>query len=237
MKRTERLELIRTNPAHAEVIKSDDDLLATMEAAIDAPSVDPSQRIVSGMLTTQDVDQECDVIVTEGIDTQTYYPAKVKAVYWNHNYHDLPVGVCRKLIRYPRGLWQQTYVKPGAFGDDLLAAIEAGAVGHYSIVFKILEWREPTQADLSSYPSCERIITRSMAIEGSLVSMPANALAALDNLLVKGYIRRTSAVKMGLPDDPTRTVVAVGEAKKTTHATIDLESGIVVLPGGDIRLI
>ena len=195
-----RIELIRSNPVHA---KSGKDLSAAglLEMPLESPTIDRTTRLVSGMLTTSDVDAEGDIIDPDGIDLDTYYPNKVKAVYWNHDYHAPPLGTCRRLVRKGKALWQQTYIKPGAFGDEILICIEAGCVAHMSIGFIPEETREPTAMEYARFPEARRVVSRCMALEGSIVAMPANAAAKLDELVVKGLITRASAHRLGLPEE------------------------------------
>ena len=224
-----RVELIRSNPAHKplgeQVSKA-----GVFEAAITSPSVDRANRLVSGMLTTGDVDSEGDIIMPEGVDLDSYYPGKVKAVYWNHDYRQLPVGTCRRLVRKGNGLWQQTYICPSAFCDELLTCIEAGCVAHMSIGFIPTETGDPTPEQLAMFPECNRVIRKCMALEGSLVAMPANAAAKLDELLSKGMVTRVSAIKMGLPVER----VAAGVRRR---AILDTKHWLLTNPNGQVSVL
>lgn len=206
------IELIASNPAHKG--KVDSKSAGVYQAKMDAVRVDRATRTVSALLTTQQVDAEKEVIVTDGIDLDSYYPGNVKAVYWNHDYWQMPVGVCRKLVRLPTGLWQQTHIKAGPFGDDLIECIDIGAVGHMSIGFSRLDHGMPKPEEAAKWPEAEYVTRRSLALEGSFVSMPGNPHAKIEELVVKGLVSRGGAKRLGLPE----VAVAAGKRRLVLSA-------------------
>lgn len=182
----------------------------TKEATIDMPDVDMKNRTVSGLVSVAVPDMDNEVVLPGGLDF-SYFPTKVKSVYYSHNYDAMPVGVCRNMALRDEGrsLWALTYVQPSAFGDDLLTAMKAGAVNGFSIGMKVQEMGPPTAQEIADYGACENVVRKAMIFEYSITPMPACPDALMD-LASKGMIHRSSAEKFGLVAPPrTRCVVIV----------------------------
>ena len=188
------------------------------------PSVDMSNRMVYGWATREIKDQENEVVVADGLDLTTYFPAKVKSVYFNHDVEEEPVGTARRCYRKGDGLYLATHILPTAFGNDLLIMVQHGAVGHYSIGGVVLDASPPNPDEMSKFGiDTELMLRRVMLREVSLVAMPClpdaalegiapdydKSYAKIDELLTKGLIRRKSAILAGLLD-ADRTIYSTG---------------------------
>ncbi|TPV94857.1 MAG: hypothetical protein B7733_13045 [Myxococcales bacterium FL481] len=165
------------------------------------PTVDRENRLVKGLVSTESVDLDNEVVMQDGFDT-SYFPEKVQAVYLDHMYTSMgtlqvaAVGVCRNLSPKKDGLYATTYVRPTPLGEDVLTAIEDGALSGFSIGFKVLSASAPTDDEQRRYPGARNIIRGSKLLEYSFTSMPANGDAKIKSLLDSGRIRRDSAVLM-----------------------------------------
>lgn len=187
-------------------------------APMKTPQVDHENRLVKGMVTTTDVDMDSEVVLPN-FDT-SYFPDSVKAVYLDHQY-EVPgtvaaVGVCRNFSVRPNGAYAVTYIRKTGLGDDILAAIDCGALGGQSIGFRVLESSEPTTDELAEYGAeVKSVVRHSKLLEFSLVSMPCNSGAMLDleKMVADGQIRRKSAVLMGLPTTPDRKFFDTGRPR------------------------
>jgi HK97 family phage prohead protease len=182
-------------------------------ATIKTPSIDREQRIVKGNVGAAVPDLDSEVVLPAGLDT-FYFPDRVKAVYFGHNYDAMPVGTCRSLAVRDGGksLYASTYILPGAKGDDLLTAMEHGAISGFSIGFMPEEFGPPTPEEVKAYGHHTTIVRKGMLLEYSITAMPCNPDALVD-LVSKSLIHRSSAVAFGLPDSPERRVFAVTERK------------------------
>jgi hypothetical protein len=179
-----------------------------------APTIDREQRLVKGVVTTTAIDLDDEVVVPSGLDL-SYFPKQVAAVYLDHLYArengPAAVGTCRRLSRTKDGdgLWAQTYILPTALGDEILTAIEAGALGGLSIGAKAIEAGPPTDEERERYGDrVKSVLRRGLLLEYSFTSMPCNPDALLE-LEQKGKIRKSTAVLFGL-----------------RPVTIDLDTGI-----------
>lgn len=192
----------------------DEGEVCAKSAILKSPSIDRETRLVKGRVSVAVPDMDSEVVLPGGLD-QSYFPDRVKAVYYSHNYHEPVIGTCRRLTIADGGksLYASTYILPGARGDDLMTAIEAEAVNGFSVGFVATEFGPPTEIERRTYGECERVIRKGRLIEYSLTPMPA-CPEALVEMVSKGLIHRSSAVAFGLPDTPTRRVFAVATPRK-----------------------
>ena len=197
-----KLERLASNPAHKSMIG--DGRLITKSAVIATPVVDRNQRLVKGIISTPDVDQDNEVVQCANLDT-SYFPENIKTVYIDHDYERYPmgVGVCRAMSVTGDRLYASTYVMPTALGDDLLTAIEHEAIRHYSIGAKVFDAGPPTGDEVARYGIHKCNVRKGMLIEYSFTAMPTNPNAMIE-LVSKSMIRRDNAVALGLDDTPTR---------------------------------
>lgn len=195
------------NPQLADRIKRrhelpDDARVGIKSAKLINTDVDMTKRIVQGVISTIVVDMDGDVVLPFGMDTA--YFDDVKAVYWNHDYNQLPVGTNRNLSKRHDGIYANTYIRKGVFEDELLSAIAEGAVRGQSIGFRTLECSPPDNAEKKSFgDGCRNVIRKAIMLEYSITPMPANP-GALIELVTKGVVSREGAVRMGLPDTARR---------------------------------
>jgi HK97 family phage prohead protease len=182
-------------------------------ATIKTPTIDRDQRLVKGLVSVAVPDLDNEVVVPSGLDT-SYFPEKVKAVYFSHNYGELPVGTCRAMSVKDSGrsLYAATYILPGARGDDLLTAMEHEAINGFSVGFMPVEYGPPTPEETKAYGLHDCIVRKGLLLEYSVTPMPCNP-DALVELVSKSLIHRSSAVAFGLPDTPERKVFAVTERR------------------------
>jgi HK97 family phage prohead protease len=148
-------------------------------ATIDKMETSTSQRMISGIVCTDSLDMEGEVVVPAGLDT-SYFPERVKAVYLNHNYDELPVGTCRRLVRDGDGWYCSTFITRNPIGNEILVAIEEGALNGFSIGMIVMSARPPTEEDTRVFGWCDRVIDGAKLLEYSIVSMPANPSALMD---------------------------------------------------------
>lgn len=183
------------------------------QTTIKTPAIDKEQRLVKGLVSVAVPDMDDEVVLAARLDT-SYFPERVKAVYYNHNYNDLPVGTCRRLgVRTDeKALFATTYILPGARGDDLLTCLESGAINGFSIGFRADEFGPPTPEETKEYGSHTTIVRRGLLIEYSITPMPACPDALVD-LVSKAKIHRSNAVFFGLPDTPARKFFPTTERK------------------------
>lgn len=181
-----------------------DDPFRIKQGTLKTPNIDRNKRLVSGTVSAAVPDMDGEVVLPDGLD-MTYFPRSVKSVYFSHNYQDMPVGTCRNLAVRDGGttLFATTYILDNERGNDLLTAMEGGAVNGFSIGFKATDYGPPSMDEMLAYGECNTIIRKGVLIEYSITPMPA-CPAALVEMVSKGMIHRASAVAFGLDDAPKR---------------------------------
>jgi HK97 family phage prohead protease len=192
---------------------------ATMAAPETVPMIDREKRLVRGTITASTLDLDREVVIAAGLD-RSYFPDAVKAVYYNHDYRAMPVGTCERLDVRDDRLESTTRILSGPVGDDLLTAIEEGAIRGLSIGMSVSEASDPTPDEAKRWPGVRNVIRRATLLEYSVVAMPSNPVALMD-LVSKGIVQRWTATLFGLPDSPVRKVYPVTGAAKRARVVID----------------
>lgn len=158
--------------------------VVTKNAVLKSVDVDLDERLVKGIASTDGVDMDGDVVVQSGIDTKYFWSTDpeegVRSVYWDHKYHEKPVGTCRNMKHTANGLYVSTYITKLPAGDEVLTLVREGIVRGLSIGFRTMEATEPSIDECKKYGmACNRVIRKSILLEYSLTAMPCNPEAML----------------------------------------------------------
>lgn len=166
---------------------------------IKTPTVKIDKRLIAGLVSTEGVDMDGDVVLQDGIDTGYFWDADedsgVRTVYLDHDY-STPVGTCRNLTLRSDGLYGTTYVTRLPIGDEVLTLVDEGIMRGQSIGFRVLDASEPTAEERLRYGSkCQRVIRKSTLLEYSVTAMPCNPGATLQlaSLVEKSRISKRMA--------------------------------------------
>jgi len=151
--------------------------------AMKTPTVKIDKRIIAGLVSTDGVDMDGDVVIQDGIDTSYFWEADaeagVRTVYLDHDY-SMPVGTCRNLTLRSDGLYGTTYVTRLPVGDEILTLVDEGILRGQSIGFRVQVADEPSAEERIRYGAkCKRIIRKSTLLEYSVTAMPCNPESTL----------------------------------------------------------
>ena len=138
---------------------------------------------IAGMITREVVDEEGELVIADGLDTQYHDRVGGVSVLFNHNMSH-PVGKVRNLSRREDGWWGVIKLLDGAtteLGDSLINLAKIGAL-HFSVGYKRLETRAPTPEERAQNPGVVMVTTKWQLMELTLTPVPAHADA---NLVVK----------------------------------------------------
>lgn len=131
---------------------------------------------VIGMATTDEVDQEGDVVLPGGADTK--YIGRNRKVFVDHwTEMGSLVGTIRsmKLIEGTPSGWQvRVALQRGGAYTDLIAELASTVGIGFSIGFVPLEWGAPTPEEAKKYPGATNIIRRWEWYELSFTPFPCN---------------------------------------------------------------
>lgn len=189
-------------------------------------AVDPDKRLVSGWISTIDVDMDGEVVLPDAMDDS--YFSNVRTVTLYHD-DERVVGTNRTVARRAKGLWAVTWMMDNALGEDTLKMIKAGVIRCFSIEAdrRTLEKGPPTPEERRRYgEECRSVWRRWTMLAYSFVGKPSNPHAVivekgraevdeatvkgLEEALRRGLILRASAVAMGLPDTAERKLYRIG---------------------------
>ena len=155
----------------------------------------PARTVVS-LISTSCVDEEGEVVLPSGIQTNRF--KSTGTVFWNHNYDD-PVATCQWIEVNESGVMASTHFPERPEGhqgewrpDAVLSLVAAGLCRGVSIGFSYLETREPSAKDKQTFKSTgnelQRVVSKCRLLEYSFAPLPMNE----DALVVaarRGFIR------------------------------------------------
>lgn len=188
--------------------------VAIKRAVVKTPTVDWDNRLVQGIISTENVDLDGEVVVQSGIDTTYFLGADkdsgVRTVYLDHDYSK-PVGSCVNLKLTSGGLYASTYISKTALGEEVLTLIDEGIIRGQSIGYRRVDSSDPDHAEVQKYGhGCDRVTRKSMLLEFSMTPMPCNPDAMLDQVKTLVGQKRLSqkTADLILPrEDSTRMIV------------------------------
>ncbi|OWK46612.1 hypothetical protein FRUB_00311 [Fimbriiglobus ruber] len=98
-----------------------------------------------------------------------------------------PCGLCKWTRPDASGLFAKTFFPPRPneyqgewLPDFVFGLVAASVLKGFSIGFLPVEIRDPTPEEVTKFPDLQRVITKSLLLEYSVVAVPANPLALVD---------------------------------------------------------
>ena len=184
-------------------------------------SADIPSRTVLSVISTSTVDEEGEVVLPSGVQTDRFRKSPV--VFWNHDYAD-PVGTAEYIKINNDNIVASTYFPERPEGhkgewrpDAVLSLVAAGLCRGVSIGFSYLETREPTVKDKKQFKTTgnelQRVVSKSRLLEYSFAPLPMNE-DALVVAVQRGFVnkdgsfneRAIKACKLGLQGIPSRSI-------------------------------
>lgn len=199
-----------------------------------APEVNEMQRLVSGMVTTNDLDMQGEVLLPEGCDYDTYFwqgGKGTKSVDLDHDPGQL-LGTCVNLkVHAGKGIWTLTHIdNTTPLQQDVFKMIVFGTIRGLSIQANpsSIYSRRPTPEELDDYGmGCQNVWAKWMLTAYAFTARPCNPKCLVEGIKSPRYqkeqediweemrdlvdarqIRVTSAVAAGLPMRMLRRVEA-----------------------------
>jgi len=128
-------------------------------------------RIVRGIITTSDVDLDGDVILTDGMNTTIWQKNPLFCL--EHNTDDI-IGKGIGLYRNPDRIIVDLVFDTSEMAEKDYQLFKNGMKRTFSIGFLTIAERKPTADEVREYPGIQNVITKSLLLEVSSVSVPAN---------------------------------------------------------------
>jgi len=223
----ERLPVVLRDAVHvalkSEGLNEDDVDVKRRSASADA-QFEEGERAAVQYVSTHHIDRDNEVVVPSGIALNEFRLAPQVLV--NHDYSELPIGSDDWIKPDEVGLLAKTRYSTIQRADDVFTLKQEGHLRTSSIGFVPLAWTMPGRNDwdktLSQITSkwsdlakgaanITRIITRSLLLEHSEVSVPAN-IHALTLAVAKGAVKLTDEMKQTIGID-TGEAAAVNAIK------------------------
>jgi len=211
-----------------------------------SPEVNRPQRLVTGWISTIDVDMDGDVVLPGGMNADAYFET-TRSVNLCHN-PDAAIGVCRNISSKSRGVYATTFIGRHQLGEDTMTMIEDGILRNFSIEWdpRTLIAGPPTDQEKRMYgDGCKQVFRKWELTRYAMTPRPCNPKCVVESvkddtnvramqdiwdrmqaLFDGGKISRSSAVLAGFPDTPTRKFWDTG-AKKSRKA-VYVDGAIVV---------
>ncbi len=146
--------------------------------------VNTSERTDVSTITTRAMDRDNEIVDPAGIDISDYLTNPI--VLFGHD-QNKPVGKALWVKSSVDGLIAKTKYasRPKTFQgewlpDFVFEMVLADVLRGKSIGFLPLEFRDPTPEESANSPGVERVISRSLLLEFSVVSIPSNPKALVE---------------------------------------------------------
>lgn len=150
-------------------------MIETTHKAADAEA--KAGRTLQGMVTTEAVDAQDEVIIADGVSFRTNEAGKlVVPLLAGHNDRDpsQTIGKIRDVERRGDGWWANFFVHP--LHEDLWQKARDGLL-MFSVGIKYLDRRAASPQERERWPGVETVVHRCEVYEVSLVACPANTEA------------------------------------------------------------
>lgn len=191
-----------------------------------ALEVDEKERSIVGVITTEDVDHDEEIVKTSGISLTTF--RKNPIVLFMHDHREIVGKSLWQKVKQVSGLGRivaKTQFADTLFAQEIFALMGGGFLRGLSVGLnpRTMEIREPNRRDLRKLAGDrlpERIIVKCELLEYSIVTIPANA-EALSTAVTKGLVRYTEPyleplIRVIVDAEPRpRPTITVIEPQKT----------------------
>lgn len=176
-------DMARTIDAALKTLPKDAAFQYRRKAATDT-EVQPGQRTDVSTITTAHIDRDQESVLPAGFVLDEYRANPI--VLFGHD-QDRPVGRCLWIKSSDKGLVAKTQYpdRPDKFVGDWLpdfvfSMVQAEVLKGKSVGFLPLDIRDPTAEELAAAPDLQRVITRALLVEYSVVSIPSNPEALVE---------------------------------------------------------
>jgi len=220
--------------AVAESEVSIDDLqVKRMGQAIDMKMADGEERTFTGYASTRELDRDDEIVVPNGVDLSHYKMAPV--ILWGHNWSELPIGSGKEIASDGYGLMAKGQLAEYPFADSVWNLVQGGHLKTSSIGFVPMAYvvqgtkefgaladkldKNWAEFSFKTADKTKAIITKSLLLEWSLVSVPANIQSLIDDVSSKSAKRFGIDIKeLKTPPTPPNSahpggLLAVKESK------------------------
>jgi HK97 family phage prohead protease len=158
------------------------------EGTLSKFSVQEGKREFIATITTNRVDRDGDVVDPKGMDIKKFQENPV--IFLNHEAWELPIGKAEWLRKNTDGNGGSGIMAKGFISEKTDRAIEAfglmqdGILTTTSIGFGISPGgaREPNEGEIKAFPGIKRMITKSELFEFSIVGIPSNTDAVIQQV-------------------------------------------------------
>lgn len=165
-----------------------DDYKYRVKGSVPETELNPegAERTDISYINTSVMDRDFELVLPEGIDRTDYNANPM--VLWNHE-GDKPIGTSDWVKPSATGLIARSkysqapkWWKPEVEWqpDFVWAMIEANILRGKSVGLLPLEIRDPTPEELAANPALQRVISKSLLLEYSVVSVPSNPQALVE---------------------------------------------------------
>jgi phage head maturation protease len=150
------------------------------------------ERTVVCKISTDNVDMDGDIVYPMGCDTSVYLNNPV--VLFSHRHSELPIGKTTALLVTEHDITAKMKIAPTESGNEIFELVKGGYLRCSSIGFVIKNALIRGQKEFDDFVrtkglqitnSCNRIITKFVLMENSLVPLPSNTGSLMQAISTK----------------------------------------------------
>lgn len=174
----------------------------------DITTIDGDERVFSTVMTTGNEDREGEVVIASGIDTKEYNNNPVLC--WGHIYSTPPVGKAVEVAPFDNGLAGKFKMASTPFANDLWTLVKDGMLNAVSIGYIRLQTYKRGQPGFAEAcrqfgvkitDTLQRITTKAVLVETSLVCTPCNRDAIVFAVAAKGLLEAANRLGIDVQSD------------------------------------
>ena len=163
----------------------DEMVIKTYSDVVNKFTVQDGNREFVATISTDDVDRDGDIIDPKGIDLKNYKDNPI--ILLQHEAWDLPIGKATTIQKFTNGgrsgIMAKGLIAEGTQrAEEAFSLMQQGILSKTSIGFGIVDSREPTDEERKSKKGLKRVITKSEMYEFSIVAIPSNTSASIEQV-------------------------------------------------------
>ena len=226
--RLELAESVKSHFAEAEV-NLDELYVKRMGHGIDIKMDGDEERTFVGYASTRELDRDDEIVMPDGIDLSHYKQAPV--LLWGHSWSELPLGSAKQIASDGYGLIGKASISDYPFAEDVWKLVQGGHLKTSSIGFVPTAYvtqgskefgalvdvlnKDWGEFSTKTADKTKAIITKSLLLEWSLVSVPANIQSLVGDVSSKSA-KRFGVAPTAIVEPPEPTMVVPEEQKGFT---------------------
>jgi phage head maturation protease len=208
--------------------------------------VPKGEKTFVGYASTRSIDRDLEIVMPSGMDISQFQKAPV--LLWGHRWGEPPIGKDERIENDHYGLKTLSHLGDTELANEIWSLVKGDMLKTSSIGFIPTEWKTPADKgwgglmdELGRWPEFDKnaelhaVITKSILLEHSLVSVPANIDALVTSISEKGLKLPLLSKELKIlgvltppPPEPVKTYHRLVKTREQLELELSLEVAAAV---------